>query len=90
VLVSRSFGADLNWAVYGGTGVVYQQWELELALDAEQAALSGQDTYVDKGDKMDASFVLGTTRRLSASTSCFIEIAYVDDLFGGIGIRWGL
>lgn len=90
LLASREFGQDLNWSVYGGVGVVFQQWELELALSEEQAALTGQSTYTDIGEQTDASFVIGVTRRMYGSASCFLEVAYVDDLFGGVGIQLGL
>ena len=90
LLASYELGVDHNWSIYGSAGVVYQEWELELALDAATAELTGQDTYVDEGDQADPSFALGAIRKLSDTSSIFLEMAYVDDLFGGIGIRWGL
>ncbi|MCP4726905.1 MAG: hypothetical protein GY863_17830 [bacterium] len=90
LLVSRYLDSDSNWGIYGSVGVDYQEWELEMSLDPVQAAMYGQDTYIDVGDQTDISFSLGFTRRLFGTTRLFIEAAHVKDFFGGAGIRFDL
>ncbi|MFC1477152.1 hypothetical protein ACFL6L_01680 [candidate division KSB1 bacterium] len=90
LLASRYLDTASIWAVYGSVGVDYQQWELKLALDPMLAALTGQDTYIDKGDKTDAIFALGASRKLTDAACLFVEIAHVDDFFSSAGIRLDL
>ncbi|MFC1607704.1 hypothetical protein ACFL47_06990 [Candidatus Latescibacterota bacterium] len=85
---SRYLDASSNWAIYGYVGGVYQEWELEFDLSPEQAAYTGQSTYMDIDDKTTFALALGATRKLYGATRLFVEIAHTDDYYGCAGIRY--
>ena len=90
LIASRYLDQESKWAVYGGLGVDYQEWELEMALDPIQAAFLGQDTYIDIGDQTDPIFLLGISTKLSDIIRIFIEAAHVKEYYGCIGFRFEL
>jgi len=90
LLASRNLDSKSKWSIYGGLGVDFQEWELEMALDPVQAAYLGQDTYTDKGDQTDPVFFIGTFYKLMDKIRIFIETAHVKEFYGNIGIRFDL
>lgn len=88
LLASRYLDSGRRWAVYGGTGLDRQWWELKVPLDKATAAMTGMDTYVDKGNKTDVSYVVGFSGRLSSAFRVFVEGARVDENYGCAGIRY--
>ena len=79
LLASRYLDSDSNWAIYGNVGNDRQWWELKVPFDAQTAALYGQDSYVDKGNKTDFSISLVTSRKLFGANRLFLEVAYIDE-----------
>ncbi|MHB9031147.1 MAG: hypothetical protein ACYC9O_20465 [Candidatus Latescibacterota bacterium] len=90
LLASRALDSRAQWIMYGNTGLDRQWWELEVPFDPQTAALYGQDSYVDKGNRTDVSFTLGISRKLTKATRIFIEAAKVDEYYGCIGVRFEL
>ncbi|MBN1290625.1 MAG: hypothetical protein JXB48_02215 [Candidatus Latescibacteria bacterium] len=87
LLGSRYLDSGLNWAVYGNAGIDRQFWELKVPFDAETAALYGQDSYIDKGNKTELSLTLGLSKKLTNWSRFFIEAANIDEYYGCTGIR---
>ncbi|MFC1541718.1 hypothetical protein ACFL50_04615 [Candidatus Latescibacterota bacterium] len=90
LLASRYLDSGSKWAIYGDIGIDRQWWELEVPFDPATAALYGQDSYVDRGNRTDISIVLGVSRSLFGSSRLFLEVAEVDEFYGCMGIRFNL
>jgi hypothetical protein len=90
LLASRALDSRARWVAYGNLGLDRQWWELEVPFDPQTAALYGQDSYVDKGNSTETSFVLGMSMRITRATRFFIEGAHIDEYYGCIGIRFEL
>ena len=90
LLASRYLDSDSNWAIYGNVGIDRQWWELEVSFDPQTAALYGQDSYIDKGNRTYVSILLGTSLKLFGASRLFLEVAEIDEFYGCAGIRFEL
>ncbi len=97
LFASRYLDSKSKWAAYGGFGINYQEWELEMALDPMQAAYLGYDTYVDIGDRNDLLYCLGMSFEIKSSARLFIETVYFDQIddsdsesYSSMGLRFEL
>ena len=71
-------------------GIDRQWWELVVPFDRQKAALYGQDSYTDKGNKTDIAVSLGISRKLFSASRLFLEVADIDEFYGCAGIRFKL
>ncbi|MFC1694184.1 hypothetical protein ACFL1R_11830 [Candidatus Latescibacterota bacterium] len=90
LLASRYLDSDSNWAIYGNVGIDRQWWELVVPFDPLTAALYGQDSYIDKGNRTDVSISFGTSRKMYGASRLFLEVADIDEFYGCAGIRFEL
>ncbi len=90
LLASRYLDSDSNWTIYGNVGIDRQWWELVVPFDPQKAALYGQDSYTDKGNKTDIAVSLGISRKLFGTSRLFLEVSDIDEFYGCAGIRFEL
>ena len=88
LLASRYLDSGSKWAVYGNAGIDRQWWELVVPFDPVKAAMYGQNSYVDKGNKTNVFIAVGISRKLFGPSRFFLEAANNDENYGCAGIRF--